>query len=112
MPTWIRAFKHMGYTTAIAAFTITPLMGFVVGDRRPSVAATALQMFIAVALLSAALVLTLVDEHRRALAIRRRAVALGAARHPFDPFAEARRQAHAAGLPWVEADGSVSRGDV
>lgn len=103
----IRTATWLAYTAAIGAFTVTPLMGFVVADKQPSLAATALQMLIAVLLMLIALGLTIVDQRRRASVIRRNAVAL-AARTPGDRFAGARTQAHDAGLPWVESDGSVS----
>lgn len=103
-----RVLRRMSWTTAIAAVTLTPLMGFVVGDKRPSAAASALHMLIAVLLMLASLALTFIEQYRRASAIRRRAVTLAAERNPVDRFAVAREQAHGAGLPWLEADGSVS----
>lgn len=112
MTTLARALRRAAFVTAISAFTITPLMGFFVGDKRPSAAATALQMFLAVLLMSAALVVTVIDRARRrkrqAAEIYRRAVARGAGRDPDDRFAASRQQAHDAGLPWIEADGTVT----
>lgn len=69
------AFRWWSYATAIGAVTLTPLLGFVVGDKRPSATATALQMLIAVMLMLAALAVTVVDRQRRrieATAQRRR----------------------------------------
>lgn len=112
MPTLASALKWWAYATAIGAVTLTPLLGFAVGDKRPSVVATALQMFIAVVLMLAALAVTVVDRQRRRIArateIERRALARGAGRDPDDRFAVTRGRAHAAGLPWIEADGTVS----
>jgi hypothetical protein len=107
-----RALMWSAWATVIGAFTMTPLMGFVVGDKQPSLAATALQMVIAVMLMTAALASSIVDSQlhrrRRAAEIRRRAFAHGAALNPVDRFAGARKQAHEAGLPWIESDGSVT----
>lgn len=112
MPTGVRMLQHLAYTTAIGAVTVTPLLGFVVGDKRPSAAASALQMLLAVVLMLATLMATIIVRYRqrgaRAAEIRRRALAHGAAGNPVDRFARARRQAHSAGLPWLEADGSVA----
>jgi hypothetical protein len=60
-----RALKWTAYSTAIGAWTMTPLLGFFVGDKHPSVAATALQMLIAVLLMLAALTVTTIDRGRR-----------------------------------------------
>ncbi|GGN39645.1 putative membrane protein [Actinoplanes campanulatus] len=108
MRAWSRAFTWTAYSAAIGAVTLTPLMGFVVGDRKPSASATALQMLIAVLLMLVSLTLTIIDRRRRALAFHRRAAALAATRDAGAEFAAARKQAHDAGLPWVEADGSIS----
>lgn len=109
---WIRAFTFAAWITAVGSVTMTPLMGFFVGDGRPSVAATALHMLFAVPLMSAALALTVIDRRRRASAVRRQALTLGVARNPVDQFAAARRQAQSAGLPWVESDGTISWPDL
>jgi hypothetical protein len=58
---WRRACTWTAYTTAIGAVTLTPLMGFVVGDKRPSLVATALQMFVAGLFAVAALVLAAIE---------------------------------------------------
>lgn len=106
------ALKWFAYATALGSVTLTPLVGFLVGDRHPSMAATALQMFIAVCLMAASLAVTVIDRawrrRARAAEIHRRAVARGAGRNPDDRFAATREQAHAAGLPWIESDGLVS----
>jgi uncharacterized membrane protein len=110
--TLTRALMWSAWATAIGAFTMTPLMGFVVGDKKPSLAATALQMVIAVLLMLCALGTSVADRQvrrvRRAAEIRRRAFAHGAALNPVDRFAPARKQALEAGLPWIESDGSVT----
>lgn len=64
MPIWIRVLKSTAYATAIGSVTITPLLGFVVGDKRPSAAATALQMLIAVLMLTGVLVAMHIRAHR------------------------------------------------
>lgn len=113
MRRWSRILKVSAYLAAAWSVTLTPLMGFFVGDKRPSVAATAVQMLTAVLLMAASLALTVIDRARsrkkRAAEIYRRAAARGAGRDPDDRFAAAREQAHLAGLPWLESDGSVSR---
>lgn len=112
MATWIRALKWTALATAINAWTLTPLMGFFVGDKRPSAAATALMMMLSAVQMSAAVMLAAVDRYRRrsarAAEIQRRAVARAVGRNPDDRFAAQRAQAHAAGLPWIESDGTVS----
>lgn len=107
------ALRWWSYASAIGAVTLTPLAGFVVGDKRPSAVASAFQMLIAVVLMLASLAASIVDRQRRRISrateIQRRALARGAGRDPDDRFAASREQAHAAGLPWVESDGSITR---
>jgi hypothetical protein len=103
MKTWIRVCTWTGYSTAIGSVTLTPLLGFVVGDKRPSAVATALQLLFAVLWMLVAVALTIIDKRRRRLA--------GPVSRPLDRFAAGRKQAHDAGLPWVEADGTVSWSD-
>lgn len=63
-----RALKTIALWNAIDSVTTTPLLGFVVGDKRPSVTAAALHMLLAVLLMAAALAVTMADgaRHRRA----------------------------------------------
>jgi hypothetical protein len=90
-----RYLKILAVVTAVNAFTLTPLMGFVVGDKRPDVVATALMMLTAVALMAASVVAQLISRARRRAAGPDRV--------------EARKQALDLGLPWVEADGTLAR---
>lgn len=68
-----RALEFWSYATAIGAFTLTSLAGFLVGDKRPSAEATALQMLGAVLLMAASVALTFADWRRRRRASTREA---------------------------------------
>ena len=100
-------------TNAVSAWTLTPLTGFLVGDKQPSIAATALHMLIAVVFALAALLAAVahrfIQRRKCAAEIQRRAIETAAHRNPVDRFAAVREQALDAGLPWVEADGTITR---
>lgn len=95
--------KAVALSLIVGAFTTTPLAGFLVGDHRPSVAATALTLLLAVVLMLFAVIAQLV-ERRRTKATRTWPQAVD---RYFDNV-QARQDAHALGLPFIENDGSLS----
>lgn len=90
---------------AVGAFTVTPLCGYLVGDGKPSLLAPVYSLLIAMVILIAAMCFRLSE--RRSERMKRRADVFYAGPQ-FDRFANARRQAHALGFPWIEPDGTFS----
>lgn len=108
--TWELVFSHLGMTTAIAAWTLTPLVGAAMFGR-PHLSATALQLFIAVIFMALSIA---PRTGRRMMGAFERWWAVGElAESGIDDRwdeAKARREVWAAGMPWVEADGRVTWG--
>lgn len=101
--------------SVISSVTLTPLIGFLVGDRRPSLTASGIVLgFAAIFAIAAYVIGEAVRFHRRRVRARlilRTAIEVAANRNPADRFASARSLAHDAGLPWIEPDGTITRGD-